>query len=234
MATPYYHHAMTTLGLQLLAKQQLGVTPVITRAAAGRGYVDPAGLEAQTEVSEPVGEMDFGPRTLVDSRVVRLMGDLLEENEQIRQVGVYARDPDEGEILYQLLQYEEPQSLPCKEANYGVAEAFDAQIDLVFGNGEAAEIPTSPGWYLSRADLDAHNTDPGAHSGMLAALSQRLVALAEEFAASQAAQDTRIKLLEDTLITDIQDNKKIITFANPDAVEIIQGVYNAAASRLEC
>lgn len=238
MATPYYHHAMTTLGLKLLAKQQLGVTPVITRAVAGSGYVDPDDLASQTEVLEPVGEMEFGPRTLVDGQYVsltlRLIGDQAEENKQIRLVGVFAQDPDEGEILYDILLFTEPQTLPCAEANYGVAEALDVQIYLAFSNAALAEIPTSPGWYLSQADMDAHNAAPDAHEGRLAALSQRLIALAEELSASQAVQDTRIKFLEDTLFTDIQDNKKVIAFGSLDDIELIQGVYNAALGRLEC
>lgn len=229
---------LTQQGMALMAKQQLGAPPIITRAVAGSGVLDPIDLEGLTEIPDILAEMQLGPRTLVDGSTVRLDLRLtsaeMDTTAMIRIIGVYAEDPDEGEILYQVVWYRYPQVLPSMDANYGAVATFDTQINLTFANGEVAVIPATPGWFLNQEDLDVHNRDPQAHLGAFARITGRVDDMEEEFQASQSAQDTRIKLLEDTLLTDIQDNKSIITFGSLAGIQLIQGVYNAALSRVEC
>ncbi len=238
MPDSFYTHVITGQGLAFLAKQQLGAEPNITRAVAGAGFVDPIDLESQTAVLSPIGEMEVGPRTMVDSKIVRLplrfsSGDIT-DTALIRQIGVYAEDPDEGEILYQLLQYSVPQPLPSLEANRGVLAIFECEIDLIFANGELAQIPTSPSWFISEADLEAHNTDPQAHQGRFIAITEKMDAMEQDFTAWQEEQDARLQLMEDTLITDIQDNKTIIVFSDLSRIKLLKGVYNQQYSRIEC
>lgn len=133
----------TGQGARLLAKQQAGT--VVTRAVLGAGFVDPVDLEAQTGVPEPIGEMEFGPRERLDGGLVRialrLSNEALTETALVRQVGVFAQDPDEGEILYQLLPYETPLPFPSLKANRGVPLPFEAQVEMQFSDSESAVLP---------------------------------------------------------------------------------------------
>ena len=151
-------HVTTQKGLALLAKQQAGgALPNITRVVAGAGYIDPALLDQQTEVLEPIAEMEVGNRQLVDGKIVRLPVQLsnmhLTDTAMIRQIGVYSQDPDEGEILYQIVQYEYPVPLPTYAANNGGVILFEPELDLMFSNGELAEIPSTPEFLVTRERL---------------------------------------------------------------------------------
>ena len=178
--TPFYRCVMTEKGIVLLAKQQLLIAQYgdmdistilqmdesvrirVTRAVAGEGWGDPALLEQQTEVGDPIAEMEMGPHELLpsDKRAVRLCfrlsSEKLKETALIRQVGVYAMDPDEGEILYTILQYrrDAPQPLSSVEASYGAISYFESDITLVFANGKATAIPQSPSWFATKSDMD--------------------------------------------------------------------------------
>jgi len=154
-------HVTTQKGLALLAKQQAGgALPNITRVVAGAGYIDPALLDQQTEVLEPIAEMEVGNRQLVDGKIVRLPVQLsnmhLTDTAMIRQVGVYSQDPDEGEILYQIVQYEYPVPLPTYAANNGGVILFEPELDLMFSNGELAEIPSTPEFLVTQQYLVEH------------------------------------------------------------------------------
>lgn len=238
MAETFYRHVITEQGLTLLAKLQLGVEAVITKVVAGGGYVDPIEMEKQTEITGPIGEMQLGHRELVDKKVVKLTARItnegLEDTALITQVGVYARDPDEGEILYQLIQYNQPQTLPSEAANRGAIAFFECEIDLVFANAEGAAIPVTPGWFLNRGDMDRHDADPDAHQGVFSDLLGRMAELEERLLNALDGLTVRVKLLEDTLITDVQDNKKIIVFGDLSGILLHRGIYNAAQSRVEC
>ena len=157
-------HVTTQKGLALLAKQQAGgALPNITRVVAGAGYIDPALLDQQTEVLDPIAEMEVGDRRLVDGKIVRLPVQLsnmhLTDTAMIRQIGVYSQDPDEGEILYQIVQYEYPVPLPTYAANNGGVILFEPELDLMFSNGELAEIPSTPEFLVTQQYLHNYTLD---------------------------------------------------------------------------
>jgi len=154
-------HVTTQKGLALFAKQQAGgALPNITRVVAGAGYIDPALLDQQTEVLEPIAGMEVGNRQLVDGKIVRLPVQLsnmhLTDTAMIRQIGAYSQDPDEGEILYQIVQYEYPVPLPTYAANNGGVILFEPELDLMFSNGELAEIPSTPEFLVTQQYLVEH------------------------------------------------------------------------------
>lgn len=244
---PFYTSCLTEAGLALLTQHQLAMAQGeefpfrITRAEAGEGFVSPSALALQTSVQDPIGEMELGPHEAVpaDPRAVRLRVRLSSEAVKhtvlIRQVGIYAQGPDEKEILYQILQYryDAPQPLASTAANYGALSFFESETVLVFANAKAAAIPQSPGWFLNRADLDAHDADPEAHGGRFTEILETIRDDQASMTAWQQRQDTEIQLLRDTLITDME-HKVLHIFDSTGGIRLIQGVYNGAACRLEC
>ena len=103
---------ITQKGLALLAKAQADEVPItITKAVSGSGeYTDSESLIERTGLKEP--QQAFAPTSIVrrnDTTVlVRFSitnappGDPLAHGYYVREVGIYAADPDEGEVLYSI------------------------------------------------------------------------------------------------------------------------------------
>ena len=99
---------ITNKGLALQAKLIAGTTLTITRAVIGTGYVTPGLLAQQTAVTNERQELTSGAATYPSKGMcalpLRLSNAGLDEGYTAKQVGIYAMDPDEGEILYFIAQ----------------------------------------------------------------------------------------------------------------------------------
>lgn len=99
---------LTNKGEVLLSKLTAGNTLRITRAVTGSGYVDPANLKSATAVSSP--KQTLAMRTIrypepgKCALPLSLTNDGLSTGYTATQVGIFAQDPDEGEILYFIAQ----------------------------------------------------------------------------------------------------------------------------------
>lgn len=99
---------ITDKGVALLAKLTEGHTLDITRAETGQGYVTPGLLPKQVAVTDPKQALNFRPIAYPELGKCQLPCYL--ENEEVgtgysaNQVGIYAIDPDEGEILFFISQ----------------------------------------------------------------------------------------------------------------------------------
>lgn len=99
---------ITKKGLALQAKLTQGHTLDITRAVTGTGYVAPALLQNQTAVtgikqSLTARQVSY-PEEGKCAMPLMLTNEGLTAGYTARQVGIYATDPDEGEILYFIAQ----------------------------------------------------------------------------------------------------------------------------------
>lgn len=96
--------AITLKGLALQSKLIAGHTLQITRAVTGAGWVNPALLQQQTEVLDPRQTLTFHPVTYPElgkcALTLTLDNNSMATGYTAHQVGVFAMDPDEGEILY--------------------------------------------------------------------------------------------------------------------------------------
>lgn len=99
---------ITEQGLALQAKLLAGNSLTITRAVSGTGYVEPAMLLKQTAVSGIKQELAIHkpsyPATGLCKMIMEIKNDGLSTGYTANQVGVYAKDPDRGEILYFICQ----------------------------------------------------------------------------------------------------------------------------------
>lgn len=99
---------MTAKGLALQSKLIEGHALTITRAVTGIGYVTPGILTNQTAVTSEkqtltISEVSY-PEEGKCALTVCLTNDAVAAGYTATQVGVYALDPDEGEILYFIAQ----------------------------------------------------------------------------------------------------------------------------------
>jgi|GEM_PF-5848323 len=171
---------LTELGQAYLAKQQAGLVPMpeITRAVAGEGFVPWEELEAQQTVSDPVAEMQMDEPTVLDKKYVkiplRIMNTDLDDSIHIRQIGIYAMDPDEGEILYQIMQFATPREVLSLAANDGEFYVYNLNHKVTFANTSNIIIPSDPGFFVGREEFKEHLLDPDAHANRFDEIYEQL------------------------------------------------------------
>lgn len=132
---------LTKQGLALQAKLMAGVPLVLTKAVTGSGKVAVPELENQTGVTGREHEAEMEPATVLGETVklpVFLTNAAVTETDTVYQVGIYANDPDAGEILYYIIQNETGVTVPSpsEEKNYTISW----EIEIGYGNATEVEI----------------------------------------------------------------------------------------------
>lgn len=100
---------VTKKGFSLQSKLIAGNTLNITKAVVGAGSVSPVLLQDQTAVTEPKQTIETFPSITYPEEgkcavTLRIVNDDLTKGYTAMQIGFYAMDPDEGEILYFIAQ----------------------------------------------------------------------------------------------------------------------------------
>ncbi|WP_321402729.1 hypothetical protein [Maridesulfovibrio sp.] len=173
----------TKQGLNLIGKVGTGVKLNFTRVAVGSGVwspeqvakpaamtglikeemtlaISPESIKAkeQPEGDEPVG---------CYSMRVMLTNSGLASGFALREIGIYATDPDLGEILYavdyagDLYDY-----IPALPANAAPLEKI-FNLDFLTGTAKQILVNQSPVLLATVDDIGDHNTDPEAHPDLL-------------------------------------------------------------------
>ena len=134
------YKAITDKGLALLAKLIEGTTLTITRAVTGTGYVNPSSLAAQTAVTGVKQTMTFRGYSYPENGKCKLPCRVdntgLTTGYTAKQVGIYASDPDDGEILFLILQDEDGTDIPTESESPG----YTAEWNVIFGFGQADSV----------------------------------------------------------------------------------------------
>ena len=150
---------ITQKGLSLLSKLAEGNTLKITRAETGEGYVTPGLLNQLTAVSGPKQSLSFRTISYPEQGKCKLPCYLtnagLSSGYTAKQVGVYATDPDEGEVLFLIVQ------APSNQGTVIPSEAempgYSAEWSLYFQYGQASNVSVTvdPSNTITRGELDA-------------------------------------------------------------------------------
>lgn len=120
--------AVTQKGLALQNKLLAGQVLKITKVCAGAEKVPIDDIAIQTEVSGYKQDVTIQKIKVQEEDIllpVLLENTKLEEGYTLYQIGIYAMDPDEGEILYCLAQTEEGKTIPAKNENPGFTITWD-------------------------------------------------------------------------------------------------------------
>lgn len=148
---------ITEKGEALLTKLTLGSTMEITRAEIGAGTVDIALLKQQTSVSnvkktaviEPVGYPSEGMCALP----VTITSEGVASGFSAWQIGIFATDPDEGEVLFFLAQAEDTATtIPSATLN----PTYNTQIIFYVEYGDADDVTVNvdPAAAVSQAGME--------------------------------------------------------------------------------
>ena len=231
-------------GLALLAKLHSGSTLEITRVMIGDGQVpDTGNLRDLEDLVAPIAQAaSTKPVTVgtTTSFVVQYRNDLnggLDRDININEYGVFANDPDEGEILLyyaNLGPYYEP--VPARRANEPVTAR---EYPVSIGIAEGTEVILG---YMASAYMTAEDVDVYCTATLLPQLLGQASALIDAHNASTEAHqyiqgiisdlDSRLALLEMMYRTKVSGNPFTVSFSDMSGLKVT-GVWNVPLKRVE-
>lgn len=168
MAT-WANTVVTQLGLNLQAKLEASTQLTLTKAVTSTNYVNPDTLIRQTT-------MPNQKQTLILNDVIPMEGGKavfpitltninLTESYTLHQIGVFATDPDLGEILYFIAQAEQPDPIPtaAELPDFTITYRFN-MIKANAGNIVATIDPTALATKLDVLTLQGRTTALEKHT----------------------------------------------------------------------
>lgn len=156
MANVWENAVITNKGIALQAKMLAGGKAVkITSVKSGSGSVQVAALMNQENVSGIKQSLTIKPLQKIDHTVIltaMLTNDGVTSAYDLRQVGFYAEDPDEGEILYMIAQNTESRHVPTEAEVPGYSLIWNFHLTL--SNGVNIEVNVNPAGYVTEGNLE--------------------------------------------------------------------------------
>ena len=171
---------MTDVGADLQAKVNAGKTKLtFTKIKVGSG-VNATNLLALTDVISSKWETtnfvvkQEGKIVSVDTFITNTG---IHEAFRMSEIGLFAQDPDKGEILYAYLTDPEPDRMPAEGGSVVVSQ--ELTIGMVFSNTGNVSLTVNMGALVTHEQLTEavkqHNDDTNAHGGLLQNLKTQLV-----------------------------------------------------------
>lgn len=159
------HMQLTAKGQALNAKIQAGDGTVpleITRVVSASGRSDdPLNLESVVDIRQTaiiVGQKRIDFRAVIEVTLSNQGNPAageppLTEGYPLSQFGMYANDPDEGEILYRISQYDLPNYVPAAGQ---MAWMINPVWNLVVGNASEVIVNVDPAGLVTVGQLNDH------------------------------------------------------------------------------
>lgn len=151
---------ITNDGLGLLSKLVKGNTLAITKAEIGAGWVDPELLAQQTAVLEPMQELTFSAVSYPEEGKCmipcKLTNEEVTESYIGRMIGLYANDPDKGEILFYVTQVEDDDGGTGIPA-INIIPSYSATWNLViyYGMADGVNVTVDPAGSVTMEEVEA-------------------------------------------------------------------------------
>lgn len=154
---------ITTKGLALISKMVSGNTLNITRAVTGAGYVTPGTLQNQTAVSSEKQELSFNTATYPEEGKCALPCFLtnkgIETAYTATQIGIYAEDPDEGEILYFIAQAPSGKGTEVPTETEMPGYSANWTFYFQFGQADGVNVIVDLSNAVTREEMETHLAD---------------------------------------------------------------------------
>ncbi len=151
---------LTDKGHSLLAKLIEGHTLDITRAETGSGYVTPGLLAKQESVSEPQQAVVFHPVSYPKTGKCALPCSLTNDNVTTgylaTQLGVYANDPDEGEILFFIAQGPSGKGTEVPSASEMPGYSAEWTFYLQYGQADGVTVVVDPTGAITQEGMEQY------------------------------------------------------------------------------
>lgn len=155
---------MTDVGADLQAKVNAGKTKLtFTKIKVGSGVnaTNPLALtdvlSSKWETTNFVVKQD-GKIVSVDTFITN---NGITEAFRMSEIGLFAQDPDKGEVLYAYLTDPEPDRMPAGGGSVVVSQ--ELTIGMIFSNTGNVSLTVNMGALVTHEQLEKHNTDEHAH-----------------------------------------------------------------------
>lgn len=167
---------ITNKGLALLAKLASGNTLSLTSAVAGAGTVDPTMLKYQTTVADEKQELAFAMQSYPEEGKcavpVKLTNAGVNTAYAVKQIGIMAFDPDDGDVLFMIAQETsgEGTDIPTEDDMPGFSAEWT--FYLQYGQADGVEVAVDPSNTVTPAEvqrlIEEHDAGKNPHAEVLA------------------------------------------------------------------
>ena len=183
---------LTNKGRSLQAKVEGGLCQLaLTKLKTGDGTLAPGQtLEALTDLVSPKQNIGISAIVVDEDQpgVVYVKGILsnaeLTTGYLVKELGLFATDPDDGEILYAVTVDSNPDYLQDNTSATVITEAL--KLAIAVSNTSDVNPTLDPDGLLTVEDMDIHNADSDAHDGILQKVSTLLADIVTHLASSAA------------------------------------------------
>lgn len=239
----YYGFVVTNAGYKLITKLVAGQKLNLSKIMVGTGSIpDDTDPKTITDLFEPVAQGTSTVPTYDGTTmqmIVEYRSDLnggLDHGIWLREFGVYAFDPDDGEVLiYYGTLGDRPQYVSAASGSGIDVRRFP--VGLIIGEGTGVTVDYKCEAWMTAEDVEnyciatilpmfleeakkliaAHNEDESAHQFIQNSIT---------------AMDARVSLLELLLNTSVTGNPFTVTFGTLEGIQV-EGVWNQTAKRIE-
>ena len=166
---------MTDVGADLQAKVNAGKTKLtFTKIKVGSGVNATNPLALTDVISSKWETTNFvvkqeGKIVSVDTFITN---NGITEAFRMSEIGLFAQDPDKGEVLYAYLTDPEPDRMPA--AGGSVVVSQELTIGMVFSNTGNVSLTVNMGALVTHEQLERHNSDANAHDNRFNAIIQQV------------------------------------------------------------
>ena len=189
---------MTKQGIALEAKVTAGICKLeLTKLKVGDG--EPHEIESMTDLAAPKLDIGISSISPTDAGICDIEGVItnaeLEKGFYMRELGIYATDPEEGEILYAVATDSHADYLQAKGSSTTLSVGLHVQV--VITNADSVMAIIDPKGLTTRTDLAAHDESDAAHENRFK-LFEKIATLGDDIIKKLALTTTitAIKALE--------------------------------------
>lgn len=140
---------LTKQGLKLQAKVDAGNAMQLTKCRLGSGTIGSGQqLEDLTELVAPVQTLPIASVTYSDDSHACIISAVTDNSTvttgyYLREFGIYAKDPDDGEILYAVASDSEPDFIPAKGTSTVISQEIGVALTFANAANVIAAVNTS-------------------------------------------------------------------------------------------
>ena len=140
---------LTKQGLKLQAKVDAGNAMQLTKCRLGSGLIGSGQqLEDLTELVAPVQTLPIASVTYSDDSHACIISAVTDNSTvttgyYLREFGIYAKDPDDGEILYAVASDSEPDFIPAKGTSTVISQEIGVALTFANAANVTAAVNTS-------------------------------------------------------------------------------------------
>lgn len=140
---------LTKQGLKLQAKVDAGNAMQLTKCRLGSGTIGSGQqMEDLTELVAPVQTLPIASVTYSDDSHACIISAVTDNSTvttgyYLREFGIYAKDPDDGEILYAVASDSEPDFIPAKGTSTVISQEIGVALTFANASNVTAAVNTS-------------------------------------------------------------------------------------------